>query len=694
MLEKKNSVSYHVLKAHDYRSFLGLVCLMQVSTREQDFLVDTLGLRDHMHLLNSSFANPSIVKVFHGADSDNQWLQRDFGVYLVNMFDTYHASHVLQMSHHSLAFLLRHYVNITLDKKYQLADWRIRPLPEEMARYAREDTHYLLYVFDRMRNELLAHRMLISDSTEPTARYSDDPHGSLKEVLRRSSQTLAKTFEKPIFTEDSYHMVACKKFPKHTFTQAELIFFRHLFRWRDQTARLQDESWHYVMPNYLLFRIMAKAAAEKSASLHSVTSCCDGIGAQASYTREHASDVVAVLKEAVEELEDAVDTSQVQMVVEQQTTHVSTKTAASIFIEEVVEHGEDTGSETKHIRFSSDSDGNSEEDRTIKEEAMVYSAVMVDVPAPKIKKTSTLLDSDSDSGEDMVEEDDDVKLAAPPTASPMLKRKSSLLDDDESDDEETVAVATAKVHPETSRVVRGRSKMMADSDEEENDDDNGDDDADDVAEMAAHDLAARIHREMEHHSILAATTERVSAEEESMMPTEAANADDDSMIESAHVYLDSQAEVAMVMEKEEKEAQGPETVMILSEKKRRSKRKGKQPEATSTAGVGGDASGDTPIDITTTNKKRKKAAKANAEDDEPNPAPAAVVQPLSLDELKDLSKKSSIGRMGDGSVSGKLARQGSSKSAAFDPYSKIEVDKKVCLFLLVGPVGGSHVVRS
>ena len=30
-----------------------------------------------------------------------------------------------------------------------------RPLPEELIKYAREDTHYLLYIYDKMRNELI-----------------------------------------------------------------------------------------------------------------------------------------------------------------------------------------------------------------------------------------------------------------------------------------------------------------------------------------------------------------------------------------------------------------------------------------------------------------------------------------------------------------------------------------------------------
>jgi len=83
------------LEHHSYRSFMGFVCLMQLSTRTDDYIIDTLLLRTHLHLLNKSFTNPKITKVFHGADSDVIWLQRDFGVYIVNLFDTGQAARVL-----------------------------------------------------------------------------------------------------------------------------------------------------------------------------------------------------------------------------------------------------------------------------------------------------------------------------------------------------------------------------------------------------------------------------------------------------------------------------------------------------------------------------------------------------------------------------------------------------------------------
>lgn len=51
------------LEHHSYRSWSGFLCLMQISTRTEDFVVDTLVLREELQELNEVFTNPAIVKV-------------------------------------------------------------------------------------------------------------------------------------------------------------------------------------------------------------------------------------------------------------------------------------------------------------------------------------------------------------------------------------------------------------------------------------------------------------------------------------------------------------------------------------------------------------------------------------------------------------------------------------------------------
>ena len=40
------------LEHHSYRTFQGITCLMQISTRTKDFIIDTLPLREELHVLN------------------------------------------------------------------------------------------------------------------------------------------------------------------------------------------------------------------------------------------------------------------------------------------------------------------------------------------------------------------------------------------------------------------------------------------------------------------------------------------------------------------------------------------------------------------------------------------------------------------------------------------------------------------
>ncbi|XP_023213356.1 exosome component 10-like, partial [Centruroides sculpturatus] len=208
---------------------------------------------------------------------DVQWLQRDFGVYVVNLFDSHQASRLLNFPHNSLAYLLKHYCGIEAKKEYQLADWRIRPLPEELIRYAREDTHYLLYIYDMERNELIG--------------KGNEQQNLLLSVYQRSKLVCLKKYEKPHFDENSYLLLYKKG--KKTFNIQQLNAFKNLFAWRDKVARQEDESWGYVLPNHMLFQIAEVLPREQQGLM----ACCHPVPP---LLRQYLNEVHKIILEARE----------------------------------------------------------------------------------------------------------------------------------------------------------------------------------------------------------------------------------------------------------------------------------------------------------------------------------------------------------------------------------------------------------
>ncbi|KAJ1818575.1 exosome nuclease subunit, partial [Coemansia sp. RSA 2675] len=295
------------LEHHNFRSFQGFTCLVQLSSRTQDFVIDALALRDSLHQLNAVTADPLITKVFHGAESDIVWLQRDFGVYVVGLFDTYHASHVLNMEHHSLAHLLKLFCAYDADKRYQLADWRIRPVPAEMMRYARADTHFLLYIFDRMRNDLVQRgaRLVGEDVGTPGAPHFGELAGGIDRVqsaaqpmqvvLQRSAQTALTIYVKDSYDADTGMgpggwAQLLRKW-KQPLTLAQVSVLRALHAWRDACARDEDESTRYVLPNHMLFALALKCPTDVA----SLLAACHPTPPP---VRMHAADLVVLIARA------------------------------------------------------------------------------------------------------------------------------------------------------------------------------------------------------------------------------------------------------------------------------------------------------------------------------------------------------------------------------------------------------------
>ena len=140
-------------ESNSLHAFREQVCLIQFSTPNTDYLVDPLELND-LSALVPLFCNPEIEKVFHAAEYDLICLKRDFGISLVNIFDTMQAARILGYKQVGLDSMLAIKLGITLNKRYQKADWGERPLSQEMLSYARLDTHHLLDLRDSLQTEL------------------------------------------------------------------------------------------------------------------------------------------------------------------------------------------------------------------------------------------------------------------------------------------------------------------------------------------------------------------------------------------------------------------------------------------------------------------------------------------------------------------------------------------------------------
>ena len=176
---------------------------------------------------------------------DIKWLQRDLGLYVVGLFDTFHAANALNFPGKSLKYLLERFANFKAQKKYQMADWRVRPLPAELVEYARSDTHYLLYIYDELKNMLL---------------LASSPQQNLIDVVLDASKKEAlQVYERPIYDVE-YGLGSGGWFKQVTqrsikFDGPQLAVYKAVHFWRDQKAREWDEGEQSILTLAQLYGI-------------------------------------------------------------------------------------------------------------------------------------------------------------------------------------------------------------------------------------------------------------------------------------------------------------------------------------------------------------------------------------------------------------------------------------------------------
>ena len=148
--EQKLALDLEADSMHHYKE---KVCLVQLSSAKETWIIDPLHLTDITPLKNL-LCDPGKTVVLHGGDYDIRSLYRDFTITIPQMFDTMIGAQFLGEPEFGLAALLLARYGVALDKRFQKADWSRRPLPDEMMNYAAADTAYLIGLAEAIIKEL------------------------------------------------------------------------------------------------------------------------------------------------------------------------------------------------------------------------------------------------------------------------------------------------------------------------------------------------------------------------------------------------------------------------------------------------------------------------------------------------------------------------------------------------------------
>jgi ribonuclease D len=211
------------------------VCLIQISTASGDRLVDPLARLKLAPLLNALSGHELIM---HGADYDLRLLRKHHEFVPKVIFDTMLAARLLGMRQFGLGHLAEKYLGVQLEKGPQKANWAMRPLTERMERYARNDTHYLKPLADRLKAELAARGRL------------DWHQESCTRLI------LDCTTHRPPDMDAVWRLKG-----SHLLQRPALAILRELWQWREKEAIGANRPPFFVMSHQTLVDIAAAAAA-------------------------------------------------------------------------------------------------------------------------------------------------------------------------------------------------------------------------------------------------------------------------------------------------------------------------------------------------------------------------------------------------------------------------------------------------
>lgn len=214
------------------------VCLIQISTAEGDRLVDPLADIDINPFLDALVGRELI---FHAADYDMRLLRKHHEFTPSVIFDTMLAARLLGERQFGLSSLVEKFLGVKLDKGSQKADWARRPLTDKMEAYARNDTHYLKLLEEKLGAELRA-------------------KGRLAWHQESCARLIGECSQPVTVDEDTVWRVKGSTFLE----RPALAVLRELWRWREGEAVTANRPPFFVLAHEKMVEIAVAVAGRKS----------------------------------------------------------------------------------------------------------------------------------------------------------------------------------------------------------------------------------------------------------------------------------------------------------------------------------------------------------------------------------------------------------------------------------------------
>jgi len=221
---------------HAYRE---RVCLIQISTRKHDYILDPLRITN-MQPLAPLLADPNIEKVFHAAEYDLMCMKRDFDFTFVNLFDTMIAARICGYKQVGLGSLLNELHAVEVDKSHQRDNWAVRPLPHSSLLYAQMDTHYL----PALRDHFVAEMARLNRKEEAYEAFRD----AIEVPPARRVE----------FDPEGYWKIALP----NQMNRRQTAILRELYHWREEVAREKDVPAFKVALDKTLMQLALAAPAK------------------------------------------------------------------------------------------------------------------------------------------------------------------------------------------------------------------------------------------------------------------------------------------------------------------------------------------------------------------------------------------------------------------------------------------------